>query len=262
MHERRRWVIKVGSALLADADTGLDVSRVKELARQIHILRENKVEVVLVSSGAVASGMMQFECLQRPEKLSELQAFAAVGQARLIQEYQNHFAPYGIRTAQVLLTHADIQNRQRYLNAKATLKNLFGLDVLTIVNENDSVATEEICFGDNDAIAALVCNLVDAKQLVILTDQEGLFSSDPRSNLDAELIVERHSDDITLDDMVSTGGQLGRGGMITKLSAARTAAKNGATTIIANGATDNVLVRLAKGEKNRHPIIGRCEASC
>jgi glutamate 5-kinase len=244
----KRWVIKVGSALLTDDGAGLDSARINDLARQMVELREQDVEIVLVSSGSIVAGMAQLGIQNRPERVSLLQATAAVGQASLVRSYEEAFASSGIQIAQVLLTHSDIANRERYLNAKSTLAALLDLKVLTVVNENDTVATEEICFGDNDSLAALVANLVNAELLVILTDQEGLYSSDPRVDDSAVLVEEAMAGDESLLAMASGGSKHGRGGMITKLTAAQKASRSGAATVIANGKLDNVLLKVQRGE--------------
>jgi len=218
--DKKRWVVKVGSALLTNDGEGLHRETITRLVKQIVFLRDNFIEVVLVSSGSVAAGVSQLGMLSRPERVDELQAAAAVGQASLVRHYEQAFQPFGIQTAQVLLTHADISNRERYLNARSTLLRLLELNVLTIVNENDTVATDEICFGDNDSLGSLVANLIGADLVVILTDQDGLYTSDPRTNPDATLISEASASDESLMAMATGGTRLGRGGMVTKLSAA------------------------------------------
>ena len=244
-----RWVVKIGSALLTNDGQGLDLGMMDAWVAQICAIREQGVEIVLVSSGAVAAGM---ECLgwqQRPDALNQLQAAAAVGQARLVQAWEAAFRKKGVQPAQVLLTHADHSNRQRYLNARGTLKALIAHNVIPVVNENDTVVTDEIRFGDNDTLGALVANVIEADVLVLLTDQDGLFTSDPRKNPGAVLINENRASDPALDAMAGGGsGRLGRGGMQTKLRAGRLAASSGAATVIANGRTDNVLVRLYQEE--------------
>lgn len=245
---KRRWVVKVGSALLTNDGKSLNKKLIAELAEQMVFLRSHGIEVILVSSGAVAAGVAQLGMHRRPERVNELQAAAAVGQASLIRQYEQAFAPAGVPIAQVLLTHADIANRERYLNAKSTLSKLLELGVMTVVNENDTVATEEICFGDNDNLAALVTNLVGADLLVILTDQDGLFTADPRFNDAAELLSEAGADDPNLRSMASGSTRLGRGGMVTKLTAAHSASRSGASTIIANGRSKNILVELYQGQ--------------
>jgi glutamate 5-kinase len=203
---------------------------------------------VLVSSGAVAEGMMRLGWNVRPRALFEQQAAAAVGQMGLVEAYESCFQKHEIHTAQVLLTHDDLSNRQRYLNARSTLRSLLDLGVVPVVNENDTVVTDEIRFGDNDTLGALVANLVEADTLIILTDQEGLFDRDPRTHSDAQLVREASANDESLEQMVGGMGSLGRGGMLTKLRAARLAARSGAATVITHGRTDDVLTRLHQGE--------------
>jgi len=244
----RRWVVKVGSALLTRDGSGLDDNVIAALVDQLVRLRESGCEVVLVSSGAVAAGIARLGWSTRPHLLHKLQAAAAVGQSILVQSYESVFKRYDIATAQVLLGHDDVTARDRYLNARGTLKALLDLKVVPIVNENDTVVTDEIRFGDNDTLAALVANLIDADVLVLLTDQQGLFREDPRSNPGAEMIVAADVSDPTLDGMAGEGGALGRGGMITKLRAARLAARSGTETIIASGRADDILARVAAGD--------------
>ena len=243
----RRWVVKVGSALLTDDGRGLDVDVISALVKQLAQLRESGCEVVLVSSGAVAAGIVRLSWDVRPQLIHELQAAAAVGQSALIQSYETAFKRYGVATAQILLVHDDVVARDRYLNARRTLQTLLNLGVVPIVNENDTVVTEEIRFGDNDTLAALVANLIDADVLVLLTDQEGFCEEDPRRNPAAKLIESCDVDDVRLDDMAGEGGILGRGGMVTKLRAARLAARSGTETVIASGRVDNILNSVAAG---------------
>jgi len=217
--------------------------------KQIVDLRSKGVNVVLVSSGAVAEGVSRLGWNRRPHAVHDLQAAAAIGQMGLIQAYEEAFQKYGVHTAQVLLTHDDNADRTRYLNARSTLRTLVKLNVVPVVNENDTVATEEIRFGDNDTLAGLVANLIEADLLVILTDQAGLFDADPRSHPQAAFIREGKAGDPALEKMAGKGGALGRGGMETKLKAARTAAKSGADTIIAHGLEPDVLTRIAAGEE-------------
>ena len=241
----RRWVVKIGSALLTDEGRGLDIARIDGWVEQMCQLRSEGVEIVLVSSGAVAAGMERMGWTERPEALHELQAAAAVGQARLVQTWETSFRKHGVQPAQVLLTHADHSDRQRYLNAKTTLRTLIDMGVVPVVNENDTVVNDELRFGDNDTLGALVANQVEADVLVILTDQDGLFTADPRSNPDAQLISEVLASDSSLDAMAGGGtGHLGRGGMATKLRASRQASASGAATVIVGGRTENVLTRL------------------
>ncbi len=247
--DARRWVVKVGSALLTDDGRGIDDAVIDELVNQITILRGQGIEVLLVSSGAVAAGLLRLGQDERPEVLHELQAAAAVGQSALLRRYEESFASRDVMTAQVLLGHDDVEARDRYLNARATLKTLLSHGVVPVINENDTVVTDEIRFGDNDTLAALVANLVDADVLVLLTDQSGLYSEDPRNNPGAELIAHARATDQTLDAMVGDGGRLGRGGMVTKLRAARLAARSGTETVIVDGRESDVLARIATGEE-------------
>ena len=247
--ECKRWVIKIGSASLTNDGRGLDYDAIDGWVEQIAALRAEGRELLLVSSGAVAEGMTRLGWKTRPHALHELQAAAATGQMGLIQAYESRFQKFGLHTAQVLLTHDDLADRQRYLNARSTLRTLLNLGVIPVVNENDTVTTEEIRFGDNDTLAALVANLVEADLLVFMTDQQGMFDSDPRRNSSATLISEAQADDLKLDEMASaTGGALGRGGMLTKVRAARRAARSGAVTMIVKGDTENILRRIAADE--------------
>ncbi len=243
----RRWVVKVGSALLTDDGRGLDAQMIDVLVDQLASLRAGGAELVLVSSGAVASGMVRLGWKRRPTALHDLQAAAAVGQSGLVQSYENAFKRHGISTAQVLLVHDDVLARDRYLNARGTLNALLGFGVVPVVNENDTVVTEEIRFGDNDTLAALVANLIDADALLLLTDQEGLYTADPRNNPDATLVAVSEVNSPDLDRMAGEGGSLGRGGMVTKLRAARLAARSGTETIIANGRMPDVVATVASG---------------
>ncbi len=244
----RRWVVKVGSALLTNDGKGLDPAVIGSLVEQLARLREAGSEVVLVSSGAVAAGIVRLGWLRRPAALHELQAAAAVGQSVLVQSYENAFRDYGIATAQVLLGHDDVLARDRYLNARGTLNTLLRLGVMPIVNENDTVVTDEIRFGDNDTLAALVGNLIDADALLLLTDQQGLYTADPRHDPAAELVSQCDVHAPELDAMAGDGGALGRGGMITKLRAARLAARSGTETIIASGRETDIVARATAGE--------------
>lgn len=244
----RRWVVKVGSALLTNDGRGLDAAVVGLLAHQVSSLRNAGCEVVLVSSGAVAAGIVRLGWPRRPDALHDLQAAAAIGQSILQQHYEQAFQGHDLATAQILLGHDDVLARDRYLNARGTLKTLLRLNVLPIVNENDTVATEEIRFGDNDSLAALVANLIDADALLLLTDQDGLFDADPRQNPAARLLSEADVHDPRLDAMAGDGGAFGRGGMLTKLRAARLAARSGTQTVIAGGRTHGVVQAVASGE--------------
>lgn len=246
--DARRWVVKVGSALLTNDGRGLDDTVIRGLVAQLVALRARGAEVVLVSSGAVAAGVVRLGWPRRPQQLHDLQAAAAVGQSILVRAYENACEPYGLATAQILLGHDDITARDRYLNARGTLTTLLGLGVLPIVNENDTVVTDEIRFGDNDTLAALVANLIDADALLLLTDQLGLYEADPRHNPDARLVSLRDVHDQALDAMAGEGGVLGRGGMVTKLRAARLAARSGTETLINSGRVDDVIARVTSGE--------------
>lgn len=246
--ESKRWVIKIGSALITNDGQGLNHQAIQSWAEQIAALREAGKEILLVSSGAVAEGMARLGWKQRPHALHELQAAAALGQMGLIQNFESCFKQHDIHTAQVLLTHEDLGNRQRYLNARSTLKTLLELGAIPIINENDTVATDEIRFGDNDTLGALVSNLVEADTLVLLTDQQGLFTKDPRYNKDAELISQSNACNSELLTMAGDSGTLGQGGMRTKVTAAQRAARSGANTIIASGAEPNILQKVALGE--------------
>ena len=245
----RRLVIKVGSALVTNNGEGLDLAAIGEWARQIAELRGTEKQIVLVSSGAIACGMQRLGWTKRPKAMHELQAAAAVGQMGLAQVYESAFAKHGLRTAQVLLTHDDLADRKRYLNARSTLSTLLQLGVVPIINENDTVVTDEIKFGDNDTLGALVANLIEADCLIILTDQKGLYTADPRKDASATLITEGRAGDPALEVMAGGAGtQYGRGGMITKIIAAKRAARSGAHTVIASGREHNVMPRLATGE--------------
>ncbi|MGM0570976.1 glutamate 5-kinase [Marinobacter sp.] len=246
----RRLVIKIGSALLTNDGRGLDVPALAGWVDQIADLIRNGVEVVVVSSGSVAEGMTRLGWSQRPEHLHELQAAAAVGQMGLVQTWEAQFRRHDIHAAQILLTHDDLSDRKRYLNARSTLRTLLDFGVIPIVNENDTVVTDEIRFGDNDTLGALVANLIEADGLIILTDQDGLFDRDPRKHPEAQLVTERRAGDPELDIMAGGGaGALGRGGMQTKLRAARLAARSGAFSVIVGGRLENVVSRLRQGEE-------------
>ena len=233
--DARRWVVKIGSAVLTDNGQGLSEDFIHRLAGDVVTLRERGCEVILVSSGAVAAGLARLGIRERPSSLDELQAAAAVGQSSLVQAYEAAFAPAGYLCAQILLSHDDVKSRDRYLNARATLKILLTQGVIPIVNENDTVVTDEIRFGDNDTLAALVANLIDADALLMLTDQQGLFDADPRTHSEAQLVSETDAHNMALDAMVSEGSALRRGGMVSKLRAARLAARSGTVSIIADG---------------------------
>lgn len=247
--QARRLVVKVGSSLVTNDGQGLDHEALARWAAQIAALKRDGKQIVLVSSGAVAEGMQRLGWKRRPHALHELQAAAAVGQMGLVQAYESCFRRHEMRTAQILLTHEDMADRKRYLNARSALRTLLGLGVIPVINENDTVATDEIRFGDNDTLAALVTNLIEADALIILTDQPGLYNKDPRRHRDAEFIREAKAGDPALEKMAGgVGSHLGSGGMLTKVLAARRAARSGADTVIASGKEPDVLVRLAAGE--------------
>ncbi len=247
----RRWVVKVGSSLLTNDGSGLDLELMALWVEQIQRLRVRGIEVVLVSSGAVSEGMKRLGWQARPHALYEQQAAAAVGQMGLVQAYESCFQQHGLHTAQILLTHDDLADRQRYLNARSTLRTLLKLGVIPIVNENDTVAVEEIRFGDNDTLAGLVTNLIEAELLVMLTDQEGMYDRDPRNNPGASFIHEAQAGDPLLETMAAGGGsgRLGRGGMLTKVRAAARAARSGALSVIASGREPDVLAQIAEGKQ-------------
>jgi glutamate 5-kinase len=245
----QRIIIKVGSSLVTNDGRGLDHAAIARWASQIAGLRALGKQVVMVSSGAIAEGMLRLGFERRPTDIHELQACAAVGQMGLAQIYETSFRAHGLGTAQVLLTHADLADRERYLNARSTLTTLLRLGVVPIINENDTVVTDEIKFGDNDTLGALVANLIEADALIILTDQQGLYSADPRKDPAATLIAEGKAGDPALEAMAGgAGSNIGSGGMLTKILAAKRAAKSGAHTIIAWGRDSDVLRRLAEGE--------------
>ena len=246
---RGRWVVKIGSALLTNDGQGLDLDGIERWVDQMAQLRRQGVEVVLVSSGSIAEGMKRLGWTRRPREVYRQQAAAAVGQMGLVQAYESSFARHQLQTAQVLLTHDDLSNRKRYLNARSTLRTLIKLGVVAVVNENDTVATGEIRFGDNDTLGALVANAIEADALILLTDQDGLYEADPRLNPDAPLVREARADDRRLVAMAGDGGRLGRGGMATKVRAARLAARSGAQTVIASGREPDVLLRLFAAEE-------------
>jgi glutamate 5-kinase len=261
----KRVVIKIGSSLLTKGGQGLDKTAIAGWVKQMADLRARGLDVVLVSSGSVAEGVCRLGLKTRPTTLHELQAAAAVGQMGLVRIFDDEFQKHHFHAAQVLLTHDDLSNRQRYLNARSTLLTLLDFGVIPVINENDTVATEEIRFGDNDTLAALVANLIEAELLVILTDQQGLFTSDPSINKDASLISEISIDDARLESMAGDSRSgLGRGGMSTKVRAARLAARSGAATVIAAGATENVINKVLTGEllgtfflANIEPLLAR-----
>jgi len=245
----KRVVVKIGSSLLTDEGRGLDHAAVARWAGEIAKLAKSGKEIVLVSSGAIAEGMQRLGWRTRPHAIHELQAAAAIGQMGLVQAYETAFAEFGLRTAQVLLTHEDLADRRRYLNARSALRTLISLRVIPIINENDTVTTDEIRVGDNDTLGALVTNLIDADVLVLLTDQQGLYSRDPRRDPSATLIATARAGDPALEAIAGGAGSgIGRGGMLTKVLAAKRAARSGAATVIASGRELDVLTRLAAGE--------------
>lgn len=249
LKDANRLVVKVGSSLVTNEGKGIDHVAVEKWVAQLAALHAQAREIVLVSSGAIAEGLVRLGWPRRPTLMHKLQAAAAVGQMGLVQAYETAFRQYGIKTAQILLTHEDLADRRRYLNARSTLYTLLKLGVIPIVNENDTVVTDEIRLGDNDTLGALVTNLIEADTLVILTDQAGLFDSDPRQNPQAKLIRHAQAGDPVLETMAGgAGSNIGTGGMLTKVLAAKRAANSGANTIIASGREANVLQRLAQGE--------------
>ncbi len=249
LRDARRIVVKVGSSLVTNEGRGLDEQAIGEWCRQMAILTQDKREVIMVSSGAIAEGMKRLGWTTRPHQIHELQAAAAVGQMGLAQMYETKLRENGLRSAQVLLTHADLADRERYLNARSTLLTLLTHHVLPVINENDTVVNDEIKFGDNDTLGALVANLVEADALVILTDQKGLFTADPRKDPNAQFVQEARAGDPALEAMAGgVGSGIGSGGMITKILAAKRAAGSGASTVIAWGREPDALLRLCRGQ--------------
>ena len=249
LRDARRIVVKVGSSLVTNEGRGLDEAAIGEWCRQMAIMAKDGREVIMVSSGAIAEGMKRLGWATRPQEIHALQAAAAVGQMGLAQMYETKLRENGLGSAQVLLTHADLADRERYLNARSTLLTLLHHKVLPVINENDTVVNDEIKFGDNDTLGALVANLVEADALVILTDQKGLYTADPRTNPAVEFVHEARAGDIALEAMAGgVGSSIGSGGMITKILAAKRAAGSGASTVIAWGREPDALIRLCKGE--------------
>jgi glutamate 5-kinase len=249
LRDARRIVVKVGSSLVTNEGRGLDEQAIGEWCRQLSVLVRDGRELIMVSSGAIAEGMKRLGWTTRPKELHELQAAAAVGQMGLAQMYETKLRENGLGSAQVLLTHADLADRERYLNARSTLLTLLAHGVLPVINENDTVVNDEIKFGDNDTLGALVANLVEADALIILTDQKGLFTADPRRNPAATFVHEAKAGDPALEDMAGgAGSSIGRGGMLTKILAAKRAAGSGASTVIAWGREPDALLRLTQGE--------------
>lgn len=253
----RRWVIKIGSALLTRDGRGLDHEAMATWVEQIAAARAAGTEIVLVSSGAVAEGINRLGWSERPRAIHELQAAAAVGQMGLVQAWESAFIAHGRHTAQVLLTHDDLSDRKRYLNARSALRTLLAMGVVPVVNENDTVVTDEIRFGDNDTLGALVANLVEADLLLILTDQEGMYDRDPRHDPEAQLIREASAEDTALEAMAGGGGALGRGGMRTKVRAARLAARSGTATLIASGREPSVIADTVAGGDHGTLLVPR-----
>ena len=258
LREARRVVVKVGSSLVTNEGRGLDEAAIGEWCRQLAVLAHGdessdlagRREVIMVSSGAIAEGMKRLGWAKRPHEVNELQAAAAVGQMGLAQMYETKLRENGLGSAQVLLTHGDLADRERYLNARSTLLTLLQYQVLPVINENDTVVTDEIKVGDNDTLGALVANLIEADLLVILTDQKGLYTADPRSHPQAEFVHEARAGDLALERMAGgAGSSIGKGGMLTKILAAKRAAGSGASTVIAWGREPDALLRLARGER-------------
>jgi glutamate 5-kinase len=249
MQTAKKIVVKIGSTLITNNGAGVDHIAIQDWVRQIAELKRNGMNVLLVSSGAIAEGMKRLGWAKRPHEVNQLQAAAAVGQMGLVQVYESSFREHGIETAQILLTHDDLSDRTRYLNARSTLTTLLSLGVVPIINENDTVVTDEIKFGDNDTLGALVTNLIEADCLVILTDQQGLYTADPRRDSSAVLLSAVRAGDTALEQMAGgTGSGIGKGGMLTKVLAAKKAALSGASTFIVNGHEPDVLLRLKAGE--------------
>lgn len=264
--QSRRWVVKVGSSLLTNDGRGLDRGLIGQWVEQIASLCRTGTEIVLVSSGAVSEGVKRLGWAKRPQALHEMQAAAAVGQMGLIEAYESGFQRFGLHTAQILLSHDDLSDRKRYLNARSTLRTLLDLEVVPVVNENDTVAVEEIRFGDNDTLAGLVANLIEADLLILLTDQDGMYDLDPRRHPDAKLIDEARATDPELERMAAAGGvgQWGRGGMLTKVRAAKRASRSGTATLIAAGRRPGVLQAVRDGDPlgtlilpSQEPLVAR-----
>lgn len=250
VQKAKRIVVKVGSSLVTNNGEGLDHAAIAMWAEQMAALLASGYEVLMVSSGSIAEGMQRLGWTKRPQEIHQLQAAAAVGQMGLVQVYESCFARFDLRSAQILLTNADLAHPERNANAKATLETLLRLGVVPIINENDTVVTDEIKFGDNDNLAALVANLIHADLLVILTDQGGLFTADPRRDASATLLSDVVAGDPALEKMAGgAGSELSKGGMLTKVLAAKVAAQTGAATVIASGHESRVLIRLLAGEK-------------
>lgn len=243
----KRWVVKVGSSLVTNQGLGLDEVAIAHWVEQFIALQARGIDIVLVSSGAVAEGVSRLGLKSRPTEIHVQQAAAAVGQMGLVQAYESCFMKHDVHTAQILLSHEDLSDRTRYLNARSTLSTLLEMKVVPVVNENDTVATAELCFGDNDTLAALVANLVNADAMIVLTDQDGIFSADPRLDSSAKFVDTASALDEQLMEYAGKGTDLGRGGMFTKVSAAKLAARSGTNTVIANGGVADVLLQIADG---------------
>jgi len=260
LRSARRIVVKVGSSLVTNEGRGLDQQAIGEWCRQLSMLLRNGSELIMVSSGAIAEGMKRLGWSSRPHEIHELQAAAAVGQMGLAQMYESSLRAHGLGSAQVLLTHGDLADRERYLNARSTLLTLLKLGVIPVINENDTVVNDEIKVGDNDTLAALVANLVEADLLVILTDQKGLFTADPRRDASAQFMHQAMAGDPALEAMAGGAGSgIGKGGMITKILAAKRAAGSGASTVIAWGREQDALLRLAEGENIGTVLIAKTQ---
>ena len=258
--DARRLVVKVGTSLVTNEGRGIDHAAVARWADEIASLKRDGREVVLVSSGAIAEGMKRLGWATRPKAIHDLQAAAAVGQMGLVQAYEVAFSAFGLHTAQILLTHDDLADRRRYLNARSTLTTLLGLSVIPIINENDTVTTDEIRVGDNDTLGALVTNLIEADVLILLTDQHGLYTADPRRDPRATFVRTARAGDPALEAMAGGAGALGRGGMLTKILAAKRAARSGASTVIASGREERVLTRLAAGESVGTELLAEAQS--
>jgi glutamate 5-kinase len=258
--DARRLVVKVGTSLVTNEGRGIDHAAVARWADEIASLKRDGREVVLVSSGAIAEGMKRLGWATRPKAIHDLQAAAAVGQMGLVQAYEVAFSAFGLHTAQILLTHDDLADRRRYLNARSTLTTLLGLSVIPIINENDTVTTDEIRVGDNDTLGALVTNLIEADVLILLTDQHGLYTADPRRDPRATFVRTASAGDPALEAMAGGAGTLGRGGMLTKVLAAKRAARSGASTVIASGREERVLTRLAAGESVGTELLAEAQS--
>ena len=258
--DARRLVVKVGTSLVTNEGRGIDHAAVGRWADEIASLKRDGREVVLVSSGAIAEGMKRLGWATRPKAIHDLQAAAAVGQMGLVQAYEVAFSAFGLHTAQILLTHDDLADRRRYLNARSTLTTLLGLSVIPIINENDTVTTDEIRVGDNDTLGALVTNLIEADVLILLTDQHGLYTADPRRDPSATFVRTARAGDPALEAMAGGAGALGRGGMLTKILAAKRAARSGASTVIASGREERVLTRLAAGESVGTELLAEAQS--